>query len=236
HPRADLSAYIDQALDPADRNVVDGHLVACTECRTHVAQLRATTALLRALPDPIPSRHLVPRLGAPAWMPPLRTLMTLASGAAVFLFIASSLVSNITFLAGAPTTASSRDAAAEGAARAPAPVAPGDTRLQAGSGAAAPAVSPAPTAQTAFSVAGPSASPSVADSARGVTTDDAAKRAEQSTPAPPAAGGVTTASGGVTSESQPRPSPLLSPWLWLGVAILSGAFAIALHRRLRSAA
>lgn len=237
HPRAELSAYIDEALAPAQRAAIDAHLVACAECRTHLAQLRATAALLRSLPDPIPSRHLVPRLGVPAWMAPLRTLMTLASGAAVFLFIASSLVSNITFLAGgAATTASSRDAAAEAAARAPAPGGAQDTRLQAESGAPAPAASPASAPQTAFSAAGPSASPSVADSARGVTTDDAAKRLEQSTAAPPAAAGVTNASGGLAAESQARPSPFLNPWLWLGVAVLSGAFAIALHRRLRSRA
>ena len=100
HPHADLSAYIDGALDAAAKAAVEGHLVTCALCRAHVAQLRATTALVQALPDPVPSRRLVPRLvTAPSWLAPLRTLMTLASGAAVFLFLASALVTNITPLA-----------------------------------------------------------------------------------------------------------------------------------------
>jgi hypothetical protein len=230
HPHAELSAYIDEALAPADRAVVEAHVDACAVCRAHVAQLRATTALVRALPDPIPSRHLVPRLGVPAWMAPLRTLMTLASGTAVFLFIASSLASNITFLAGgAPTTASSRDARPEAAA---APGAAQDTRL------AAPTQAPGPSQQTAFAVT-PTGSPSV-DGGRGSTptaTGDAAKRLEDSAAAPPAPGEATTAYGpGVVTTSQPVPSPLMNPWLWLGIAILSGAFAFALHRRLHSTA
>jgi anti-sigma factor RsiW len=229
HPHAELSAYIDEALAPADRAVVEAHVDACAVCRAHVAQLRATTALVRALPDPIPSRHLVPRLGVPAWMAPLRTLMTLASGTAVFLFIASSLASNITFLAGgAPTTASSRDARPEAAA---APGAAQDTRLR------APTQVPGPSQQTAFAVT-PTGSPSV-DGGRALApsaTGDAAKRLEDSA-APPAPGEATTADGrSVATTSQPGPSPLLSPWLWLGIAILSGAFAIALHRRLHSTA
>lgn len=229
HPHAELSAYIDDALAPADRAAVEAHVDACAVCRMHVAQLRATSALVRALPDPIPSRHLVPRLGVPAWMAPLRTLMTLASGAAVFLFIASSLVTNITFLAGgSASTASSRDAGAEAAA----PVAAQDTRLT------APTQVPGPSQQTAFAVA-PTASPSL-DGTRGLTpsaTADAAKRLDESPAAPPAPGEVTTAEGrSAATVTQPQPSPLLNPWLWLGIAILSGVFAIALHRRLHSAA
>ena len=82
-----MAAYLDGELDPTARAAVDGHLRACGLCRSHVAQLRATTALLRALPDPVPTRRLTPRLGVPAWLAPMRTLMTLASGAAAFLFI-----------------------------------------------------------------------------------------------------------------------------------------------------
>lgn len=233
HPHAELSAYIDDALAPADRAAVEAHVDTCAVCRAHVAQLRATTALVRALPDPIPSRHLVPRIGVPAWMAPLRTLMTLASGAAVFLFIASSLVSNITFLAGgAPAMTSARDAGAESALRAPS--APQDARLDrsAATGAPAPAGSPG----AAFSITSPTATPA-SDRALTAASGDATKRAEEVTPAPPAPGDVATAErGATTTSSQPRPSPLLNPWLWLGIAILSGAFAIALHRRLHRAA
>ena len=120
HPHAELSAYIDGELIPAARAAVEGHLAACETCTAHVAQLRATAAFVHALPDPVPSRRLVPRLATvPAWLAPLRTIMTLASGTAVFLFIASSLVSNITFLAGsgaATLTSAGRDTAAQAGA------------------------------------------------------------------------------------------------------------------------
>lgn len=230
HPHAELSAYIDEALNPAERAAVEAHVDVCAACRAHVAQLRATTALVQALPDPIPSRNLVPRLGVPAWMAPLRTLMTLASGAAVFLFIASSLVSNITFLAGAPTTASSRDAGAEGAARAP--FGPADVRLTEPSNVPAPAASQ----QGAFAAPG-GAPPSVDGKTLELATGDAAKRSDEATPAPPAPGEAATAlERTAATTAQPRPSPLLNPWLWLAIALLSGALAIALHRRLHSVA
>jgi len=35
------------------------------------------------------------------------------------------------------------------------------------------------------------------------------------------------------ASSEPQRSPLLNPWLWLTLAILCGAIAIALQRRLR---
>ena len=81
HPHAELSAYIDGALAPTAHAAVEEHLVTCALCRAHLAELRATVSLMHALPDPVPSRRLVPHLaGAPAWLAPLRTLMTLASG------------------------------------------------------------------------------------------------------------------------------------------------------------
>ena len=153
HPHAELSAYIDDALDPAARAAVDGHLVACTVCRAHLAQLRATAALVHALPDPIPSRRLLPRLAAPAWLAPLRTLMTLASGAAVFLFIASALVSNITFLASGGATGTSAQESRDTALSDQAPKAAQPASTAAG--APAPVVSP----NAAFSRVTPTQSP-----------------------------------------------------------------------------
>ena len=235
HPHAELSAYIDGALAPAAQAAVRGHLDTCALCRAHVAELRATVALVHALPDPVPSRRLVPRLvAAPAWLAPLRTLMTLASGAAVFLFIASSLVTNINFLAssGAATTANeaSRDAVA---------------KQQAPAAAGAPAATgvPAPTASpfAAFAVS-PTASPVPAasqllDSARGAATDDPQKRADQATAGPSGAPGPVAANAqdnARLTNAEPQRSPLVNPLLWLTLALISGAIAIALHRRLRS--
>src|SRR6267143_4823060 len=118
HPHAELSAYIDGALTPAAQAAVEGHLATCALCRTHVAQLRATVSLIHALPDPVTSRRLVPRFaGAPAWLAPLRTLMSLATGAAVFLFVASAVLTNITFLAGSGATALSAPEVARDSAK-----------------------------------------------------------------------------------------------------------------------
>ncbi len=234
HPHAELSAYIDKALDPAAQAAVDGHLRTCALCRAHVAQLRATASFVRALPDPVPSRRLVPRFAPPAWLAPLRTLMTIASGAAVFLFIASALVTNITFLAGsgAATTALSapevvRDAAGNATTS--------KAALPASSVVPAPAVSP----QAGFAV-GPTASPpdTVRAPVSASASDDAQKiRSDQATAGPsgaPAAAAFNPQDAGRVTSAEPQRSPLLNPWLWLALAIVSAGIAVALQRRLRA--
>lgn len=229
HPHAELSAYIDGALEMAAKAAVDGHLVACALCRAHVAELRVTTAFVQALPDPIPSRSLVPRLATPAWLAPLRTLMTLASGAAVFLFIASALVNNITFLAsGGGAGATALEAARDRGANAPAAAQPANLPV------------PAPSPGAAFSVASPSVDSRTALGRADATPSDAKvlqdqATAAQSTAAPSAAAELAAAPPVVErfGFSEPQRSSLLNPWLWLALAITSGAIAIALQRRLR---
>src|SRR2546428_2470906 len=96
HPLEDLSAYLDGELDGGRRAAVESHLAACDSCRGRLAQLRATARLIAALPSPVPARSLVPRVAVPIWLAPLRTLATLGSGAALFLFIASALTTSVT--------------------------------------------------------------------------------------------------------------------------------------------
>ena len=237
HPRAELSAYIDKALDPAAQAAVEGHLVTCALCSAHVAQLRATASFVNALPDPVPSRRLVPRFApaAPAWLAPLRTLMTIASGAAVFLFIASALVTNITFLAGsgAATTAfTAPEAARDVAANAP------SKALQPAS-SAVPAPDPAPVPSQAGLAAGQTANPDLVRGPAGASgpTDDAKVRTDQATAGPsgaPPAAAFNPQDTGRLTFAEPQRSPLLNPWLWLGIAIVCAAVAVALQRRLRS--
>jgi hypothetical protein len=240
HPHAELSAYIDGALTPAAQAAVEGHLVTCALCRTHLAQLRATVSLIHALPDPAPSRRLTPRFaGAPAWLAPLRTLMSLATGAAVFLFIASAVLTNITFLAGSGATAlsapevarnttanaSDSQAAAATSKGGPPPAGSPDVRL------AAPTASPIPDAAW---VAAGAASPTPSGAA--FALDDRQKRVDQSTPNASGAPGAAVApqdAGRLTWAAPQRPQ-VLNPWLWLVIAIVSGAIAVALHRRLRA--
>jgi hypothetical protein len=234
HPHAELSAYIDGALAPAAQAAVKGHVDACAVCRAHVAELRATVGLLQALPDPVPSRRLMPRLvgagASPAWLAPLRTVMTLASGTAVFLFIASSLVSNITFLAsgGAPTgttaqEASTRDTSTNFQVQAPTAAQTETTPSRGALGAApnaSPNLPPSPAA-----VAGAGSSPSV--------DGDASKRSDGSTAAPAPGAGAPQDAGARLASSEPQRALLLNPWLWLTIAFLCGAIALALQRRLR---
>jgi hypothetical protein len=236
HPHAELSAYIDGALAPAAQAAVRGHLDTCALCRAHVAQLRATVALVQALPDPVPSRRLVPRLAAaPAWLAPLRTLMTLASGAAVFLFIASSLVTNINFLSSSGAATSANEASRDAVARQQAPVA-------AGAPAATSAPAPATSPNAAFGAISPTPAPVPAasqllNSARGTATDDAQKRSDQATAGPsgaPGAAAVNAQDNARLANAEPQRSPLVNPLLWLALALISGAIAIALQRRLRS--
>jgi anti-sigma factor RsiW len=229
HPHAELSAYIDGALSPSARAAVDGHLATCALCRAHVAQLRATSALLRALPDPVPAHGLVPRLAAPAWLAPLRTLMTVASGAAAFLFVASALVSSVTSLAtnapaGAPAPELSRDAVASD--QAPKPEPPAATAK--GGAPASP--------NAAFSVSGPtpSSAPSAVRRDVGAASPDDRTRENQTGASGGPAAGAALDERARAATSAPRPSPVLNPWLWLALAIVCGAIAIALQRRLRA--
>jgi anti-sigma factor RsiW len=74
HPDAEtLSAYLDDRLPPRDRAVVVAHAAGCADCRRELAELRATVALLRGLPQYAPRRsfRLTPaqtvRPTAPGW-------------------------------------------------------------------------------------------------------------------------------------------------------------------------
>ena len=220
HPRAELSAYLDDALPAAERAAVDSHLTTCDDCRARLAELRSVASLIGALADPVPSRRLVPRVAAvPSWLAPLRTLTTLASGISVFLFIASALLTNVGQLA----VGTSGQAAAPAAA---APAAGGATAPERGvagsptpaSNQAQPAGSAADSAKSAATAAPTGAGFSVTASA---APQDAIARADQN-PQRDSAKTVPATLG---------PNPLI----WLALAVILGAIAIALQRRLRSA-
>jgi len=220
HPRAQLSAYLDGALSAVERSAVDAHLDTCADCRARLAELRATASLIRALPDLQPSRRLVPRIAAvPAWLAPLRTLTTLASGVTAFLFIASALVANVNQLA-VPT--SLQVPAAGGAAAAPAASQAERSSL----GAAAPSTTPAPPQAAAAD----SATKSAASPTAGPNTQFSS------------ASGTANPQSAVSDTSQrdnahaaaPAPQIGPSPWVWLVLTIVLGAIAFTLQRRLRS--
>jgi anti-sigma factor RsiW len=225
HPRAQLSAYLDDALSAVERSAVAAHLDACGECRARLAELRATASLIRGLPDLSPSRRLVPRVASvPAWLAPLRTLTTMASGVSAFLFIASALLANVGMLATSTGAAQPAAAPAVGGA--------GTSERSTTSGA--PGVTPAPPA---FAASGPSADAASKAAASPTPSRDTSLQFNTATAAPQDAGArADDAQRAQAGQGVPR-APQLgpSPWLWLALALTLGAIAIALQRRLRSA-
>jgi Putative zinc-finger len=225
HPFDDLSAYLDGALSSEARARAKAHLDTCALCRTRLAELRGTARLIAALPMPVPSRSLVPRVSVPFWLAPLRTFSTFASGAAILVFLALGVVSVF------PRAQSAGTAAAPAAA----PAAAQPSAFGVGGTSSAPQSSPV----LGFSPSGP-ASVVTSDKTGGAasaTPGDAAKeigRLDQSSPS----SNSVTADQSARQSAAPAPSPfviLLSPWLWLVVAIGFGALSFLVGRRLRSA-
>ena len=221
HPFGDLSAYLDGALSSEARARVKAHLDTCALCRTHLAELRGTARLIAALPMPVPSRSLVPRVSVPFWLAPLRTFSTFASGAAIFLFLASAVIASF-------PRAQSAGAAAAPAVSQPAASAAGDVSLQPPSSLdnKASVPSPAPAVTSDRTGAGQSATP-------GDATKEVGRR--QDSPGP-SSNSVAYQSARASSTAEPvNPfAILLSPWLWLVLAIAFGAMSFVVGRRLRS--
>jgi len=233
HPFGDLSAYLDGALSSEARASVQAHLDSCALCRTRLAELRGTTRLIAALPMPVPSRSLVPRVGVSPWIALLRTLSTVASAAAIFLFVVSAAMSSF------PRAQSAGSAPAA----APAPTAALD---QAGSGAtlASPAPAPqsagdqenrlAPTSASGspFKVFNPT---STAAPAERSIANDAARRQDSGSASPSAStSDFAVATRIFTSVTEQAPfNPF--PWLWLVLGVAFAALSFILGRRLRSA-
>jgi hypothetical protein len=226
HPFGDLSAYLDEALSSEARASVQAHLDMCALCRTRLADLRGTARLIAALPAPVPSRSLVPRVSVPVWLAPLRTLSTFASGAAIFLFIASALI------------ASFPRAQSAGTAAAPAPNAVSAPQATSGAGGVAATAGPG-----SFSVSAPSPAPAPNTDKRSTaggspTPTDTAKEVStrQDSGSPAAFAPADQVATRLNRAAEPAPFAfLLSPWLWLLLGVAFAALSFFLGRRLRSA-
>lgn len=214
HPFADLSAYLDQSLEPPAKARVEAHLAGCTVCRARLAELRGTAQLMARLPTPNPSRSLVPHVSVPFWLAPLRTASAIASGLAVILFVVS-LGSGM--VQQASTAAPAFDRNAGGAGSAPVP-------------ASAPSPAPSSGPATAFNPSASGVQRSAADSAKGQTS---------ASPTPAEAARQDNPSNGaqafqVSRELAPGPTNSVSPLVWLGLAIVLAIVAVAATWRLRT--
>jgi anti-sigma factor RsiW len=227
HPLAQLSAYLDEALGPADRAAIDAHLDTCASCRARLGELRATVSLIGALPDLAPTRRLTPRVApAPAWLAPLRTMTTLASGLSVFVFLATALLANV---GGVTSSGTAAAPAAPQASAAP-------TNQSRG---VAPAPAAAPTALNAADSAKLQTAPSGAPAPSGAAGASAGAgfsvTSGSQAPGSQAPAEVGARSDNTQAQGARDARPVLtSPWLWLGLAIVFGIAAIGLQRRLRS--
>jgi anti-sigma factor RsiW len=212
HPELLLSAYLDDALAQGERDSVRAHLDGCERCRAQLAELRATSRLIGALPQLAPRRSLVPRLErAPVWLRPVRLLGAMGSGLFVYLFIASAVLNSGGSLGGGVTTA--EQLAEKGQFGAAVNALASDAARRADSATAAPAV------QAAAGVAA-SQSPGAGRSTAASPTPATAFVAPQDT------GAVGT--GTVISRSQFGPPPQL----FLLIAVLLAIAAFVAHRRL----
>lgn len=122
HLSADLSAYLDEELAPAERALVSAHLDGCRRCAGQLAELRATATLMAALPATRPSRSLVPSL-APKWnwLRPMRSLSAVTSGAFLMVFLVAAVAQSGSDLGGGPATPFSRNTGPAAAQPAAAP-------------------------------------------------------------------------------------------------------------------
>jgi anti-sigma factor RsiW len=223
HVSADLSAYLDQELAPAEQARVSAHLEGCGRCAKQLADLRATATLMAALPAPRPSRSLVPSLTTRwNWLRPMRSFSAVTSGAFLMVFLVASVAQSGSDLGGGPLSPFSRGAptAAQpasatlatepGAATADLKVAT-ENPVPAAAPAAGGATAPPPSAQLE-SAAQATGTPSTAFSAE----DDAARDAIRTNTGP--------------GLAAPPPSPLI----WLGLSLIAAIVAFTAHWRLRA--
>jgi len=237
HPFGDLSAYLDNALSAEARTSVQAHLDTCALCRTRLAELRGTARLIAALPMPVPSRSLVPRVSVPLWMVALRTFSTVASAAAIFLFVVSAATTSF------PRATSAGSAPAAAPAAAPAPNAALD-QATGGATSAPSAIQSAGDQQKAIGPTSASSSPGAAFNVLPSPTprpdersiaSDAARRQDSGSVSPSASisdfAVATRISTSVTEQAPFNPFP----WLWLVLGVAFAALSFILGRRLRSA-
>jgi anti-sigma factor RsiW len=209
HPELLLSAYLDDALTQGEHEIVRAHLDGCPECRAQLADLRATSRLIGALPQLAPRRSLVPRLErAPVWLRPVRLLGAMGSGLFVFLFIASAVVNSGGSLGGGATTAEQLAEKGQFGAAVNA-LASDAARSVAASAAAVPAA------------------------AAGAATGSPPNR-DTITPSPSPVARADSVSPGVAATSGGRPPAYgPPPQVFLVLAALLAITAFVAHRRLR---
>lgn len=203
HLEAELSAYLDGALDARERVEAETHLQACALCRARLEDLRQVSALIAALPEPAPRRSLVPHARVPPWLVPARWASSVAAAAFGLVFVFSSVQVPLAQPASAPAGRLESGAAQERDRQPPAAPAPSPPAPDAQKRSTARLATPSPGAAF-FSEARPTAV------ARGLGPYDVSL---------------------TTNERQPPLT--VPPLAWLVAAIASAAVALGTHRAIR---
>ncbi|HEU0027098.1 MAG TPA: zf-HC2 domain-containing protein [Ktedonobacterales bacterium] len=218
-----LSAYLDDALEGAERDALERHLATCAACRAELAGLRRVGALLRALPEPtLPRSFTLPettparteRPGAPRAEPPWARAVQWVGGMAAALG-AGLLIAGIV----PPTHFGASDGAS---------MAPADHTYSQGGAASAPATKVAtPTADFSQSTGQTATPPPIlTGGATPEPTETGSVPAETATPS------VTTGDGGRSAGSPLAPA---GATLLVGGGAALAAGTVSRRRQRRSA-
>ncbi len=239
HVEDALSAYLDGALPAAERAAVEAHLAACPACRTALAELRATQALLRAAPRPAPPRSFAltpaqaealrsgrtrPAAARPAT--PRLAIGLRVAAAAVFVLFATVLGSDLRGSARLATETTRSQAPAPAAAKLPHPEATAG-------GPAAAALAPATPSAAANAAGAASDVSATPPPLGGMAVQGLPQAVGTGTPeaaAPPALAPLAVPSG---APPEPPEVPGMPLWPWevglgvLAVALLAASLVVA---------
>lgn len=251
HPRAELSAYLDDQLDRPARERVERHLAQCAACRRELETLRQTVALVRRLPNVAPPRsfmlqpamvHGDRRSGGGAspgrlWLV-FRPALAVAVAVILVIVAAGGLLWPLALTGeqGAAPVALAPMVGKATPATGPRPqaAAPAPPRLAqpAAAPAQAPTQQPAAEAEQAPKVIPPGAAPAAAVPSADIAVPTPAS-AQAPADEPPARALAPAAPASPAAPAQPVP-PAASPWPALAVALtLAALLALALAVRRR---
>ena len=212
-----LSAYIDGEVTPSEAVRVEGHLAGCQDCASEIGSLRATSSLLRSLPDlEVPRSFALTEAPAPVGFAPQLVWTTRFATSLAALFLVALLLGDVLGFVGQTPRRGSREQAFSAVQRPAAPASaapamapesefsslPGDTAKPAAAPEPAPA-EPAPIAASAPALA-PAAPAPAAPAAEPLARASKARALPAPTaPAPAAAPApVLAAAAETTGESE----------------------------------
>ena len=214
-----LSAYIDGEVTPSEAARVEEHLAGCRECVGELSSLRATSSLLRSLPElEVPRSFALTEAPAPVRFAPQLVWTTRFATSLAALFLVALLLGDVLGYVGQTRSQGSRELASR-AVQAPAapakalesglaglPGSPGNPGLAPAPAAASAPAAPAPAAPVPAPAAPAPAAPAPAAPAPAAPAPAAPAPAAPAPAATPAAETLT-----LEARALPAPAPAAAP-------------------------